>query len=210
LTGQVPRRVVLIHGAATTSAVWQKMLPFLTRYEVIAPQRGYSGDLDTEIADITPLCHDAVLVGVSGGATLVLELAKRKVAFHAAVAHEPAAGSLCPRLLDHVIAGWQQGGVEGFGTALYGPSWSLAGAPAAETVERDLAMFRKFEPAPLPPGTSRLLLTTGSLSPAIRAESVAALSEMLPATVRTLPGVAHAVHLERPDLLAGLVDELSG
>lgn len=181
----------------------------LDAFSVDAVQRNYSGDLDREVADLVGACDGAIVVGVSGGATLVLELARRGAGYAAAVAHEPAAGSLCPGLLDHVIAGWQTAGVVGFGSALYGPAWRREDAPSDDSVARDLAMFRAFEPAPLPADAAPLLLTVGGVSPAIRAASVAALADLLPAPVRTLPGAAHAVHLDQPQLVADLIRELA-
>jgi pimeloyl-ACP methyl ester carboxylesterase len=201
-------RVVLVHGAATTPAIWRAVTPLLDDFDVVLPQRRYSGDLDVEVADLATLCGDAIVVGVSGGATLVLELARRQVPYAAAIAHEPAAGSLCPGLLDHVIAAWEARGVEGFGAALYGPAWTIDDAPDTEDVARDLAMFRGFEPSPLPAGAAPLLLTVGGESPPIREQSVSALSSLLPTAMRVLPQARHAVHLEHPELIAALVQEL--
>ena len=105
------------------------------------------------------------MVGVSGGATLGLALACASSHLAGAVLHEPAVGSLVPGLLDHVVAGWTTGGVAGFGSALYGPSWDPSMAPAdADAVARDLAMFRRFEPARagVRGGNGRVLVTVGA------------------------------------------------
>lgn len=200
-------RVVLIHGAATTSRIWRNVTPLLSDYKVFTPDRGCSGDLETEIADLAPLCNGALVVGVSGGATLAVELLRRDVGAVAGLAHEPAAGSLAPGLLTHVIEGMRIGGVAGFGSALYGDMWSIDEAPAdLNAVSRDLAMFREYEPQG--PLSAPLTLTVGELSPHKRYESVTALSALLGTPVKTVKGSSHAAHLEAPHAFAALITEL--
>jgi len=199
-------RIVLIHGAATTSGIWRAVIPFLGDFQVDCPNRRSTGDMDTEIADLHALCAGAVVVGVSGGATLGLELAARGVPMKAAVLHEPAAGSLAPGLLAHVAAGLARDGVAGFGTALYGSAWTPSDAPADDdAVRRDFAMFGKFEPSAPQPGSGRLLLTVGEFSPPSRFEAVQALSHKLGIPWRVLDGSGHAAHLEAPGALTELV-----
>ncbi len=204
-------RLVLIHGAATTPRVWRGVLPHLdgaAGFEVVCPQRPCSGDLDAEVAALAGLCADAVVAGVSGGATLGLALAAHGVPLRAAVLHEPAAGSLAPGLLTHVAEGLRTGGVAGFGGALYGPAWTPAeasGEPAE--VERDFAMFRAFEPAPPAPGCGPVLLTLGGDSPPARHASVTALARHCALPWRTMPGTAHAAHLEHPAAFAAMIHE---
>jgi pimeloyl-ACP methyl ester carboxylesterase len=197
-------RVVLIHGAATTSRVWRRVVPLLAAFDVTCPDRSCSGDLATEVAALGALCDGAVVAGVSGGATLGLALAAAGVPMTAAVLHEPAAGSLYPGLLDGVRAGYQAGGVTGFGKALYGPAWTPAEAPDdPEAVARDLAMFSAFEPAaPIPGKAGPVVLTVGERSPRARHESVLRLAEKFGFAVRELPGARHAVHLDAPALFA--------
>src|SRR5581483_4972902 len=113
--------------------------------------------MDDELAALAPWCADAVVVGVSGGATMGLAMAAAGVPFTAAFLHEPAVGSLLPGLLDAVVAAYAAGGAAAFGAALYGPAWTpseLAGTSTdagtgtdADRVARDIAMFRRFEPA---------------------------------------------------------------
>ncbi|WP_024800644.1 alpha/beta fold hydrolase [Nocardia sp. BMG51109] len=191
-------RVVLIHGAATDSRVWDATVAALPdTLEVLAPDRPQSGDMDTEIAFLAPLCVDAFVIGVSGGATLGLELAARGVPLTGALLHEPAAGSLAPGLLDHVAAGLASGGVEGFGRALYGPAWNpLCTNASLEKIAGEFAMFGAFEPTPLAVPTDRIVLTVGEHSPAQRHSAVAALAAHLGSRRRVLLGVGHAAHLE--------------
>ena len=63
----------------------------------------------TEVDVLIAPVAGALVVGVSGGATLGLELAARGVGFRAAVLHEPAVGSLLPGLLDGVAAAYGAG-----------------------------------------------------------------------------------------------------
>jgi pimeloyl-ACP methyl ester carboxylesterase len=201
-------RIVLIHGAATTSQIWAGVTTALPGLEVLAPDRPSSGDLTTELDFLAPLCEGAVVGGISGGATLGLALAARGVAFRAAVLHEPAAGSLVPGLLDQVAAAYAAGGLNGFARTLYGPLWSPADAPEdAEAVGRDLAMFRGYEPAAPANDAGPVLLTVGGDSPALRQQVQTTLTAKLGVQGRTIPGVGHAVHLEAPERFALLLRE---
>ncbi|MCP2252991.1 Alpha/beta hydrolase family protein [Prauserella aidingensis] len=201
------RRVVLVHGAATAPDVWESTTTALHgSAEVSCPERPQSGDLDTEVEFLAPLCAGAFVVGVSGGATLGLELVARGVPVTGAVLHEPAAGSLMPGLLSHVAAGLEAGGVAGFGAALYGPAWDVSRTSAtAETVAAEFAMFGAFEPAPLGERAADVLLTVGERSPEARHDSVRALCRFLGTRRQLVPGAGHAAHLENGSALAALV-----
>lgn len=192
-----PVRIVLIHGAATTASVWGPLAAALSSVgEVVTPQRAYSGDWETELGDLVETVRDSFVVGVSGGATLGLELATRGVPMLGAVLHEPAAGSLAPRLLDHVIRALNEDGVEGFGRALYGEGWESSMLPPdRDAVVRDLWMFRAFEPASPTSPLDNVTLTVGELSPRIRHESVKAIAEVTGANVLVVPGAGHGVQL---------------
>lgn len=215
LAAMPPKRVVLIHGAATTAAVWQGVSRSLAslhpRVPVVAPQRAYSGDLAAEVAALAEVCADAVVVGVSGGATLGLALLAAGVPLAGAVLHEPAAGSLAPGLLAPVAAAHASGGVAAFGAALYGPAWTVAMAPQdPDAVRRDLGMFRAFEPAaPQAPPGGAAMTTVGALSPAVRHEVAEALRSRCGLPYRVIDGCGHAAHLERPEALASLAGALA-
>jgi pimeloyl-ACP methyl ester carboxylesterase len=217
LAAMPPTRVVLVHGAATTAEIWsgvrKSLAVSLPEAPVVAPQRAYSGDLATEVAALAEVCADAVVVGVSGGATLGLGLLAAGVPLAGAVLHEPAVGSLVPGLLASVAAAYAEGGVAGFGAALYGPAWDPAMAPEdPEAVGRDLAMFRAFEPVvgvgDL--GVGRVTSTVGALSPPVRYRAARALRVHCGLPYQILDGCGHAAHLERPDLLAALAGRLMG
>jgi len=203
--------VVLVHGAAIDPAVWAPTAAHLSHrldLPVEVPRRPQSGDLETEVEFLTPLCEDAYVVGVSGGATLGLELAARGVPMAGALLHEPAAGSLAPGLLAHVAQGLASDGVPGFGRALYGPAWSPALTSAdLATVRRELAMFGSFEPRALA-SAANVTLTVGERSPAARHDCVRALSELLCVPWRVQPGTSHAAHLDGAYLLDGATPEL--
>lgn len=194
-------RIVLIHGAATDSRVWRGtalVVHQATGATVEVPDRPQSGDLDEELTFLTPLCAGAFVIGVSGGATLGLELAARGVPLAGALLHEPAAGSLAPGLLTHVAEGLAAEGVVGFGHALYGPAWSPSDTRASvETIRREFAMFGAFEPTrPAPAVASGITLTVGGNSPLSRYNAVQSLAALLGVPWRILDGVGHAAHLE--------------
>jgi pimeloyl-ACP methyl ester carboxylesterase len=207
-------RICLIHGAATTARIWDGLIaelrPLLPGARIEAPQRGYSGSLDTEIAALIAPATDALIVGVSGGATLGLELAARGVGFESSILHEPAVGSLLPGLLTPMADAYARDGVTGFATTLYGPSWRPEFGPAdPEAVGRDLAMFRGFEPRSPAPGAGPVLTTVGANSPAIRHAAAAALTERLGYPSSVLAGCAHAVHIDQPRVLAALIAQVA-
>jgi pimeloyl-ACP methyl ester carboxylesterase len=204
------RRVVLIHGAATTSRVWRRVVPQLKGFEVLCPDRPCGGDLDAEVSALAPICEGAVLAGVSGGATLGLALAAAGVPFAVALLHEPAVGSLLPGLLEPLRAAYADGGPDAFGRALYGAAWTSAEAPDdPDAVGRDLAMFRGFEPAAPAPGAGSVLVTVGECSPPVRHESVRRLAARFGLPTEVLPGTRHAVHLEQPAVFAAAVERLA-
>ena len=60
-------RVVLVHGAATSAAVWDRLVPLLPDHDVVAVTRPRTGDLDRELAWLAPQVEDAWVVGMSGG-----------------------------------------------------------------------------------------------------------------------------------------------
>ncbi|MFC9979522.1 alpha/beta fold hydrolase [Gordonia sp. NPDC127522] len=204
-----PRRAVLVCGVATDPEVWAPTAAALAAvgYDVDVPVRPQSGCLDTEIEFLAPRCPGAVVFGVSGGATLGVELATRGVDIAAGFFHEPAAGSLAPGLLDHVVDAFRRDGVPGFGRALYGPGWSIGMTSADEAVvARELAMFRAFEPREPMVEAPPVTLTVGQRSPAARYASVDAVAERCGFGRGVLPGTSHAAHLDHAfaPVIAGL------
>ncbi|MFE0748781.1 alpha/beta hydrolase [Gordonia sp. NPDC058843] len=205
-----PRRAVLVCGVATDPPVWESTAYALAAigYDVDVPIRPQSGCLDTEVDFLAPRCEGAVVFGVSGGATLGVELAIRGVGMAAGFFHEPAAGSLVPGLLDHVVDAFRREGVHGFGRALYGPGWTTAMTSADDAVvERELAMFRAFEPQEPVADATSVTLTVGRLSPAARHESVNAVAGRCGFGRRVLAGTSHAAHLD--NAFVPVIDDLA-
>jgi pimeloyl-ACP methyl ester carboxylesterase len=203
-------RLVLVHGAATTSRMWDRVRPLLAArpgYAVTALERPRTGDLGQEIATLAPAVEGAWLVGVSGGATLGLALAAAGVPLAGAMLHELAVGSLEPDLLVAVAAAFTADGTAGLGRALYGTSWdpTMAGAVRDADTAAELAMFRSFEPAPLPPSAGRVVVTVGGLSPRIRHRSVAALGAAVGCEVHTIDEASHFAPHDAPAAFAAAV-----
>jgi len=196
--------VVLVHGAASTAAVWNRVVTALRPLTVLAPDRPGTGNLALEADWLESISDGAVVFGMSGGATLVLELAARGSAARALIAHEPAAGSHSPELFGPLAAALEADGVGGFGSALYGPRWSPAPGLTKEQVERDLAMFRSFEPAP--PQHPAVLVTTGAFSPPLR-HQISGRLHGLGYPLRTLPGATHFAAAQAPQQVAALIRE---
>ena len=195
-------RIVLVHGTATTGAVWDPVRNLLADLDSVAPDRPSSGTLSTELEWLAALAVDSIVVGMSGGATLCLALAASESPVAAIIAHEPAVGSLLPTLLDPVAAAFATGGAAGLGRALYGPTWVPSMMSDPDAVARDLAMFRAFEPAM--PRETPTLVTTGRDSPAARHLAATRLSEVFGYNTATVDG-AHFVARDSPAALAKLI-----
>lgn len=208
-------RIVLVHGVATTGAVWSRVMEALSELDasldVVAVERPCSGDLATEIEALSAVSAGALVVGASGGATLALALAASTVQLVGAIAHEPAVGSLVPGLLAPMAAAYAEGGASAFAATLYGASWSPSMAPDADaTVARELPMFRAFEPSIAHACQCPVLVTVGADSPAPRHAAAAALHAQLGYPTRVLPGAKHFVQWDAPQLFAALIHEVSG
>ncbi|WP_182920254.1 alpha/beta fold hydrolase [Nocardioides cavernaquae] len=208
--------IVLVPGAAVGPQVWARCAGVLTDlgHVVATPDRPRSGDLATELAALAPLVDGAWVVGMSGGATLGLALAAQGIPLAGAVLHEPAVGSLLPGLLGPIAAAFASGGTHGFARALYGPAWSpsllgdldeVSGIDDTVTA-RELAMFRAFEPARAHPDAGQVLVTWGSASGPQRAAAAAALSQACGHRIAEIPGAAHFVGHDLPELFATVID----
>ena len=210
-----PLRIVLVHGIATSGAVWARLVERLGEHDVLALDRPRTGALVEEVAWLAPRVRGAWVVGMSGGATLALALAAAGVPLAGVVAHEPAAGSLAPTLLAPVGAAFAAGGTRSLARTLYGPSWTpaLAGPGSEEVLDdavtaRELAMFRSFEPGPSSAACGPVVVTTGALSPAGRHDAAAALAPVVGAELVVVPGAGHLAAHDAPDAFADVVRRL--
>jgi pimeloyl-ACP methyl ester carboxylesterase len=202
-------RIILVHGAATTADVWRRVVRLLPDLVVEAPERPCSGDLEVELDWLAARAAGAVVVGVGGGATLGLALAGRPLRTQAMLLHEPAVGSLVPELLTPMAEAYAAGGVAGFATCLYGSSWQPSMAPSGtDTVTRDLAMFRGFEPGQVARGHGPVVVTVGGQSPPIRHLVAARLEGALGLRSRVLAGAEHFVHHEQPEIWASQIRQV--
>jgi len=201
-----PSRILLLHGAATTGAVWNHVAGILRDLpdapEVINPDRPSTGDVVSEIAWLAPMAENALVVGVGGGAALCLALAASEVQIAGGLAHEPAAGRLVPELLAPLVTAYARGGARALAAAAYGDSWDSSMLGDTDAVGRDVTMFRTLEPVPARDGQGPVLVTVGSLSPPVRHRAAETLSSITGYDVATLPGARHFVHREKPALFA--------
>jgi pimeloyl-ACP methyl ester carboxylesterase len=207
-------RLVLVHGAASTPRVWDRLIPYLGACEISVPERPRTGDLDLELEWLSGLVTDAWLVGLSGGATLGLALAARGGAFAGAVLHEPAVGSLVPDLLAPMQTAFAEGGTAAFARTLYGQSWTvdLCGVGSwldDHVTARELAMFATFEPAAPAPSTSPVAVTVGQNSPPVRHEAANALENRFGYSVSEIPGASHFAPHDAPDQFATVVIDIA-
>jgi pimeloyl-ACP methyl ester carboxylesterase len=201
-----PKRILLLHGAATTGAVWDEVAGILRDLpdapEVLNPDRPCTGDIATELAWLAPLAKNALVVGAGGGAALCLALAASEVQIAGALAHEPAAGRLVPELFAPLVTAYARGGARALGAAAYGDSWNSSMLGDTDSVGRDFIMLRLLEPVPARDGQGPVLVTVGALSPPVRHLAADALSSILGYDVATLPRARHFVERENPALFA--------
>lgn len=202
-------RLVLVHGTATSPVVWDRLVPLLEDYDVLTPERPRTGDLAAEAAWLADLARDAWVVGMSGGATLGLELVRNGAPLAGAILHEPAVGSLAPDLLAPVADAFAHGGTAGLARVLYGDSWRPAMVRTDDaTTARELAMFRGFEPGPPSAASGRVVVTYGAASPVARHEAARALASRLGYAVRALPDASHFAAWDRPVAFASAIADV--
>ncbi|KFJ04196.1 hypothetical protein BISU_1234 [Bifidobacterium subtile] len=210
------RKIVLIHGAAATSRIWRLVIAelhvSLPYTRILVPDRRCTGNMDKETDDLWEACSGALVVGVSGGATLAWALASRKCPMLGMIAHEPAAGNLCPGLLSYAGSAWSESTLNPvrratlFGERLYGTQWNADELPSdVAAVSRDYRMFSQFNPAPPRINPSVITLTIGALSPKIRYDAAQAYEQTFGIPSHTLAGAKHCVQLEQPRLFADVI-----
>lgn len=208
-------RVLLVHGAATGPEIWTTVVPLLADLDPVVLTRPRSGDLTVEtdwlIDQAAHQAQDSWLVGISGGATLVLAAAAAGVHARGVLAHEPAAGSLVPGLLAPMVEAFEAGGTTAFARRLYGEEWNPPAEAAwldDEVTRRELTMFRSFEPAVARPEAGRIVTSVGEESPPIRHQVANALADHLGVEQWALPHVSHLAPVQAPAIFASAIRAL--
>ena len=191
-------------------------------------------DLDQQVTDLADLVEGlglapAVLVGVSGGATLgLLACLARPDLFGAAILHEPLVGPLAPalheRLLDRAAALAADpdpvapqrfvAGLVGDATWQRLPSaWRGDVARVAPVVRAEVPAFCRVAPTVdelvARRGRPPVLVTTvGGSSGTARRQAAGVLVDRAGARAHTLAGVGHLAQVEAPAVLARHVRHL--
>lgn len=208
--GRMPP-LLFIHGAATTSAVWDPVVLELddlaSTHEFRAPDRPRTGSLAAELDFLSDHAEGAWIVGGSGGATLGLALAASGIALAGAILHEPAVGSTVPELLLPMREAFNAGGTAEFGATLYGPSWhpADAGGHGDDVTGRELAMFSGFEARPPADPSGTWITTVGEHSPDVRQRVADVLTVSLSYRRVVVPGASHFVQREHPRAFAAII-----
>jgi pimeloyl-ACP methyl ester carboxylesterase len=235
--------VVVLHGVAfgpeTMRLVAREIAP--RARALVVHRRGYGKSVDRATVDVAGQVDDivavldrhdierAVVVGVSGGATITVAFAmaapERVIA---AVTHEPALGPLAPGVhgLLGVAAGalsqatHREDGAQEFARVLTGPTWRRLGADdrarvrdRAEVIAAEVPHFVAFAPTVSDLRALRktqLITSVGSLSPAQRHDAAAILALHAGAEVASIPRVAHLVQLDAPADFARVVLRSAG
>ena len=219
----------LIHGVGFGPATFAPVARELRRAGpvLVIERRGYgtrarlapAPRVEDHVADLVAALDAAgvgraVVAGCSGGATVALAAAllvpERVVA---AVAHEPAVGSLAPGLLDVVAGALQRGGGLELVRTLAGPgTWArlspeeIAALEArAEVIEADARAFMAWEPPlTLAADAARILCTVGDRSDALRRGVARRLERRARACVVVVPTCGHLAQLDAPQEFAAV------
>jgi pimeloyl-ACP methyl ester carboxylesterase len=226
--------VVLIHGVGFGPGTLAALAGVLTlslagrSRVIIAARRGYgershlppARTVAEHVDDVLAVvdragAEQAVLVGVSGGATVALAAALcRPERVVVAVSHEPAVGSFSPELRAMIDRTLSAGGGRELVRLLAGAStWaSLASEEAAAIdrdgglVEADALAFLEFEPElPLAGARVPLVCSVGERSPPLRFEIAQRLAERTGAPLVVVPGSGHLAQLDAPIAFAEVI-----
>jgi pimeloyl-ACP methyl ester carboxylesterase len=228
--------VVLLHGVCFGPETFERPAAALgRRVRVLLPhRRGYGAsshlapgtEVEQHVEDVIAVMdhedvEQAVLVGVSGGATIAVAIALAhapRVA--AAVIHEPALGPLAPGV--HGLLSTGAGmvaqaaepgdGAEAMAALLAGPAGWLAQSPEdrarihglGPVVRAEVPGFVRFAPtAEQVRGLRgmRLVSSVGGLSRAQRRAAAQTLAELAGARLEVVPQSGHLVQIDAPGTL---------
>ncbi len=222
--------IIAVHGVGLCPALFHAV-PF--RHATVAVVRpGYddvpsTNSFEEQVEFISALLNEhapAVLVGVSGGATITLACATRPTpGLVAAVSHEPLVGALAPELDDRVRAAGERlahsPGIEAaieFVRGLYGSeSWDgldqqsqLWAEQHADTICGEVSKFASYQPTEeqLTSLTVPHLTTVGATSSPVR-QDICTLLEKQGSMATSISGAGHLVLTEQPSQFATIVDE---
>ena len=224
--------VALVHGVGFGPATFAIVARELRRGGpvLVVERRGYGGRtalappgrVEDHVDDLVAALdaaeiERAVVAGCSGGATVALAaalLAPDRVV--AAVAHEPAVGTLVPELLALISRTLADGGGFALARALAGPAtWARLTlsetallAAGAALFEADSAAYLAWEPA-LEDVRDGVPITTtvGELSDPLRHTVARRLREHTGARLVVIPGCGHLAQLDAPLEFAAVVRE---
>jgi pimeloyl-ACP methyl ester carboxylesterase len=222
--------VALVHGVGFGPSTFAQVARELRRAGpvVMVERRGYGSRaalappdrVEDHVDDLLETLdaagvQRAVVAGCSGGATVALAaalMAPDRVV--AAVAHEPAVGTLAPELLTLISSTMRCGGGLALVQALAGPqTWGrLTGAETAGLAARaalfeaDSLAYLAWEPA-LDDATAAAPVTTtvGELSIPLRHHVARRLKEHAGAHVVVVPGCGHLAQLDAPVAFAAVI-----
>jgi pimeloyl-ACP methyl ester carboxylesterase len=224
--------VALVHGVGfgpSTFALVERELR-RTGPVVMVERRGYGrraalappGRVEDHVDDLVAALdaagiERAVVAGVSGGATVALAaalMAPDRVV--AAVAHEPAVGTLVPELLTLISSTMADGGGCALVRALAGPA-TWARLTASETAllaagaalfEADSRAYLAWEPEldDVPDGAP-VTTTVGELSNPLRHTVASRLEEHAGARVVVIPDCGHLAQIDAPLAFAAVISD---
>ena len=194
-------------------------------YDTVSSVDGF-GDQVAVVAEAIHEAAPSVVVGVSGGATLALACASRRVdGLVGAVSHEPLVGALAPELdvrvanagADLEAAPSEKAALE-FVSGLYGAeSWKRIPEAGrdwarrhASTICRDVGLFSSYQPPAdaLASLTVPHLTTVGSVSAPVR-HDIAHLLGALGSSTAVVEGSGHLVLIDQPARFASLIHQFT-
>lgn len=224
--------IVLLHGVGVGPDTFEELVTRLAGdHRVLVPERPRGGAGGATLAQQAAWAADHVrylgtdgtmVVGVSGGATLALELAIRHPeVVGALVAHEPLLGPHVPALHERFAAAARRAArsdeeamdvVQGVVGAV---AWARLDATARARVEAgasraraEIPMFAAFAPTEQQLAGLRaipLLTTVGADSAPERHAAAAVLVELAGAAMAEVPGAGNAVQIDAPAEFAAIL-----